>query len=66
MNKKLLSILVCPQCKGPLRYLSRQKELVCEHDQLAYPVRNGFPVLLVSDARPTDSSNDSPTEKTNE
>ena len=51
MKKKLLKILVCPVCKGPLKYLSRQKELVCEHDQLAYPVRKDVPVLLISDAR---------------
>ena len=50
MKKKLLSILVCPVCKGPLIYKSRKKVMVCEKDKLAYPVRNGIPVLLEADA----------------
>lgn len=50
MKKKLLSILVCPLCKGPLIYKSRDKILICEIDKLAYPVRNGIPVLLETDA----------------
>jgi uncharacterized protein YbaR (Trm112 family) len=51
MKKKLLSILVCPSCKGPLIYRTRQKMMICEKDKLAYPVRNGIPVLLAADAR---------------
>ena len=51
MKKKLQTILVCPLCKGPLVYQSRQKELICQKDKLAYPVRKGVPVLLDSDAR---------------
>ena len=54
MKKKLQTILVCPLCKGPLVYRARQKELICERDKLAYPVRNGVPVLLDSDARRID------------
>ena len=54
MKKKLQTILVCPLCKGPLEYQSRQKELICQQDKLAYPVRNGVPVLLESDARRID------------
>jgi uncharacterized protein YbaR (Trm112 family) len=54
MKKNLLSILVCPSCKGPLLYRPRQKELICEKDRLAYPVRNGVPVLLQADARKID------------
>ena len=50
MKKKLLSILVCPSCKGPLVHKSRQKVLICEQEKLAYPVRNGIPVLLAADA----------------
>ncbi len=50
MKKKLLSILVCPSCKGPLIYKSRKKLLICEKEKLAYPVRSGIPVLLESDA----------------
>jgi uncharacterized protein YbaR (Trm112 family) len=54
MKKKLLTILSCPLCKGKLIYISRDKELICEHDKLAYPVRNGVPILLNSDARVID------------
>jgi len=50
MKKKLLSILVCPVCKGPLIHKSRQKVLICEKDRLAYPIRDGIPVLLSADA----------------
>ena len=50
MKNKLLSILVCPKCKGPLVYKSRKKLLICQKDALAYPVRNGVPVLLDFDA----------------
>jgi len=57
MKKKLQSILVCPLCKGPLVYKSRQKELICEQDKLAYPVRNGVPVLLNADARKLSQEN---------
>lgn len=51
MKKKLQSILACPVCKGDLSYQPRTKELVCKKDKLAFPVRHGVPVLLVSDAR---------------
>ncbi len=50
MKKKLLTVLVCPLCKGSLIHKSRQKILVCDNDKLAYPVRNGVPVLLAADA----------------
>lgn len=51
MKKKLLTILVCPLCKGPLVHKHRQKVLICEIDKLSYPVRNGIPVLLSADAK---------------
>jgi len=51
MNKKLLNILVCPLCKGKLQYNKKNTELECDHDKLAFPVRNGVPVLLEMDAR---------------
>ncbi len=50
MKNKLLKLLVCPLCKGPLIYKSRKKILICEQDKLAYPVRNDIPVLLQADA----------------
>lgn len=54
MKKKLQSIVVCPLCKGPLVHKPRQKTLICEKDKLAYPVRNGIPLLLNADARRLD------------
>ena len=51
MNKKLLRILSCPLCKGELHYNKKKSELECGHDKLAFPVRNGVPVLLEMDAR---------------
>ena len=51
MDKKLLEILACPVCKGPLVYLKDEQELVCKADRLAYPVRNDIPVMLEEDAR---------------
>jgi len=55
MNKKLMSIIVCPLCKGGLYYQRRTKELICVKDKLAFPVHNGMPVLLVCDARPVNT-----------
>lgn len=51
MDKKLLSILVCPVCKGPLTYLREQNEMICYADALAFPVRDGIPVMLENEAR---------------
>ncbi|MGE0081874.1 MAG: Trm112 family protein [Thiohalomonadaceae bacterium] len=52
MDKKLLEILVCPICKGPLVYRREQQELICKVDRLAYPVRDDIPVMLEDEARP--------------
>jgi len=51
MDKKLLDILACPVCKGPLDYREADKELLCKVDRLAYPVRDGVPVMLEDEAR---------------
>ena len=51
MDKKLLDILVCPLCKGPLVYKHDAEELICKGDRLAYPIRDDIPVMLESDAR---------------
>ncbi len=51
MDKKLLDILVCPVCKGPLRYDKNRSELVCKVDRLAYPIRDDIPVMLEDQAR---------------
>ena len=51
MDKKLLSLLVCPVSKAPLEYHEDTQELVCKASGLAYPVRDGIPVMLESEAR---------------
>ena len=51
MKKKLLDILVCPVCKGSLRYNKKKSELECELDKLAFPLRDGVPILLEMEAR---------------
>ena len=55
MDARLLEILVCPLCKGPLDYLKDEQELVCTNQAcgLAYPVRDQIPVLLIDQARST-------------
>ena len=51
MDKRLLDILVCPLCKGPLDYVRKQSELICKADRLAYPIRDEIPVMLEQEAR---------------
>ena len=51
MDKKLLDILVCPLCKGKLRYEEAASELICEADQLAFPIKTGIPIMLEEQAR---------------
>ena len=51
MNPRLLDILVCPLCKGPLIYRKTASELVCSPCRLAYPIRDGIPVMLEDEAR---------------
>tara|TARA_B100000809_G_C15125736_1_gene526153 strand:- start:1250 stop:1435 length:186 start_codon:yes stop_codon:yes gene_type:complete len=51
IDKKLLAILVCPVSKAPLDYDQKKQELVCKASGLAYPVRDGIPVMLESEAR---------------
>ena len=51
MDMKLLDILVCPLCKGPLLYKKNEKELICKADRLAFPIRDGIPVMLEDEAR---------------
>jgi uncharacterized protein YbaR (Trm112 family) len=55
LDKKLLSILVCPICKGELEYDREEGELICRADGLAYPIRDDIPVMLESEARSLDS-----------
>jgi uncharacterized protein YbaR (Trm112 family) len=51
MNPRLLDVLVCPLCKGPLIYRKATAELVCSPCRLAYPIRDGIPVMLEDEAR---------------
>ncbi len=51
LDKKLLEILVCPVTKAPLEYDEQAQELVCKASGLAYPIRDGIPVMLESETR---------------
>ena len=51
MDTRLLEILVCPVCKGPLENRKAAAELVCKGCKLAYPVKDGIPVMLEDEAR---------------
>ncbi len=51
LDEKLLEILVCPVTKGPLEYDRENQELVCRASGLAYPVRDGIPIMLEAEAR---------------
>lgn len=51
MDARLLEILVCPVCKGPLDYQKAEQELICKADRLAFPIRDGIPVMLEEEAR---------------
>lgn len=58
MDSRLLEILVCPLCKGPLDYRKAGQELVCKPCRLAYPVRDGIPVMLEDEARQMPATED--------
>ncbi|MGH8701575.1 MAG: Trm112 family protein [Burkholderiales bacterium] len=51
MDNKLLDILVCPLCKGPLLFRKSQGELICKPCRLAYPIQDDIPVMLEDEAR---------------
>jgi uncharacterized protein YbaR (Trm112 family) len=51
LDKKLLEILACPVCKGPLVYERKTQELICKADRLAFPIRDDIPVMLEEEAR---------------
>lgn len=54
IERKLLELLVCPLTKGPLKWDAEKSELVSNKARLAYPVRDGIPIMLPSEARPLD------------
>lgn len=51
MDQKLLQLLVCPSCKGPLTYEKEKSELWCHAEKLGYRIENHIPVMLVEEAR---------------
>lgn len=51
MDTRLLDIIACPLCKGPVQHRRAEAVLVCRIDRLAYPIRDGVPVMLVEEAR---------------
>lgn len=55
IDRKLLDILVCPLTKGPLEYDSRRQELISRSAKLAYPIRDGVPIMLPEEARQLES-----------
>jgi len=64
MDTRLLELLVCPLCKGPLEHqrppFHADHELICRADRLAFPVRDGIPVMLESEARSLDAAAPTP------
>ncbi len=60
MDHRLLDILVCPVTKGPLEYDKARQELISRSAGLAYPIRDGIPVMLESEARRLDGAPPAP------
>ena len=60
MDARLLEILVCPLCKGPLTYDKAAQELICNGDRLAYPIRDGIPIMWAEEARDLNAPSPSP------
>ncbi len=63
MDHRLIAMLVCPICKGPLEMLREgdARELACRPDRLAFPIRDGIPLMLESEARAWDPDAPPPT-----
>lgn len=59
MDSKLLDILACPLCKGPLKYNRQREVLICRADRLSYPIRDDIPIMLEEEA--TQLASDDPT-----
>ncbi|HAJ84715.1 MAG: Trm112 family protein [Planktomarina sp.] len=54
INGKMLEALICPQTGAPLKYDAQRQELISKSAHLAYPIRNGIPIMLVGEAREID------------
>ncbi|MCV2348888.1 Trm112 family protein [Paucibacter sp. Y2R2-4] len=65
MDNRLLDMLVCPICKGPLEMLRHGavQELACHADRLAFPIRDGIPVMLENEARAYDAAAEAEAQK---
>ena len=50
LSPQLLSILVCPKCKGELEYRESESSLVCHHCRVRYPIRDDIPIMLIDEA----------------
>ena len=57
MDTRLIELLVCPVCKGPLRRQPQGTYLICHADHLGYPIRDGIPVMLENEAMALDENN---------
>ncbi len=51
MDTKQIDLLACPECNGKLKYEKNDQELICDSCQLAFPVQDGIPVMLIEEAR---------------
>jgi uncharacterized protein YbaR (Trm112 family) len=51
LNKQLLEILICPQCRGKVRFDEKLSGIICDQCKLLYEVKNGIPVMLVEEAK---------------
>ena len=51
VDRRMLEALICPQTQGPLRYDAERQELISEMAHLAFPIRDGIPIMLISEAR---------------
>jgi len=56
VDRKLLELLICPRKRVPLRYDAEKQELISEEAGLAYPIRDGIPIMLEEEARPWSKS----------
>ena len=52
LNKELLDILACPQCKGPVRLDETRQGLICDKCKLMYEIRDDIPIMLIDEAKP--------------
>jgi len=58
LQKELLAIIACPKCKGPVQEDEKNQALICQTCRLAYPVRDGIPIMLVDEAGKLASTTD--------